>query len=160
MYYPCSKNKNTDQLCSYCEADLHLCFHIGKNPVFPWCSSIKCHVIRKPVFYICKTMMQINCTVTAQLICDFDFCFTQSIFFENPNFQAIIKPTFVSQFMLDLVKNPEDMLSCDTALITTESLWEQMSSLVGKPTMWFPNSSDTNQAAESQKQARSLKFWI
>ena len=30
----------------------------------------------------------------------------------------------------------------------------------GKPTMWFPNRSDTNQAAQSQKQARSLKFWI
>ena len=26
--------------------------------------------------------------------------------------------------------------------------------------MWFPNRSDTNQAAQSQKQARSLKFWI
>ena len=25
--------------------------------------------------------------------------------------------------------------------------------------MWFPNRSDTNQAAQSQKQARSLKFW-
>ena len=29
---------------------------------------------------------------------------------------------------------------------------------MGKPTMWFPNRSDTNQAAQSQKQARSLKF--
>ena len=35
-----------------------------------------------------------------------------------------------------------------------------MSRLVGKPTMWFPNRSDTNQAAQAQKQARSLKFWI
>ena len=26
--------------------------------------------------------------------------------------------------------------------------------------MWFPNRSDTNQAAQSQTQARSLKFWI
>ena len=25
--------------------------------------------------------------------------------------------------------------------------------------MWFPNRSDTNQAVQSQKQARSLKFW-
>ena len=30
--------------------------------------------------------------------------------------------------------------------------------LVRKPTMWFPNKSDTNQAIQSQKQARSLKF--
>ena len=35
-----------------------------------------------------------------------------------------------------------------------------MSYLVGKPTMWFPNRSDTNQAVQSQKQARSLKFQI
>ena len=25
--------------------------------------------------------------------------------------------------------------------------------------MWFPNRSDKNQAVQSQKQARSLKFW-
>ena len=36
----------------------------------------------------------------------------------------------------------------------------KMSRLVGKPTMWFPNRSDTNQAVQSQKQARSLKFRI
>ena len=34
-----------------------------------------------------------------------------------------------------------------------------MSRLVGKPTMWFPNRSDTNQPVQLQKQARSLKFW-
>ena len=28
LYYPCSENKGTDQLRSYCEADLHLCFRI------------------------------------------------------------------------------------------------------------------------------------
>ena len=31
---------------------------------------------------------------------------------------------------------------------------------MGKPTIWFPNRSDTNQAVQSQKQARSLKFQI
>ena len=30
---------------------------------------------------------------------------------------------------------------------------------LGKPTMWFSNRSDTNQAVQLQKQARSLKFW-
>ena len=29
-----------------------------------------------------------------------------------------------------------------------------------KPTIWFPNRSNTNQAVLSQKQVRSLKFWI
>ena len=35
-----------------------------------------------------------------------------------------------------------------------------MSRLMGKPTMWFPNRSDTNRAVQAQKQARSLKFGI
>ena len=34
LYYPCSKNKGTEQLCSNCTADLRLCFPIGKNLVF------------------------------------------------------------------------------------------------------------------------------
>ena len=34
-----------------------------------------------------------------------------------------------------------------------------MSRLVGKPTMWFPNRTDTNRAVQLQKQAKSLKFW-
>ena len=40
MYYPCSENKGADQLRSYCEADLRLCFRIGKNPFFSWRGSI------------------------------------------------------------------------------------------------------------------------
>ena len=31
LYYPCSGNKDVDQLCSYCTADLHLCCCIGKG---------------------------------------------------------------------------------------------------------------------------------
>ena len=31
LYNPCSKNKGTDQLCSYCTTDLRLCFCIGKK---------------------------------------------------------------------------------------------------------------------------------
>ena len=34
VYYPCSENKGTDQLRSYCEADLHLCFRLGRLLVF------------------------------------------------------------------------------------------------------------------------------
>ena len=29
---------------------------------------------------------------------------------------------------------------------------------MGKPTIWFPNTADRNQAVQSQKTARSLKF--
>ena len=32
--HPCNENKDTDQLCSYCTADLRLCFRMGKYPVF------------------------------------------------------------------------------------------------------------------------------
>ena len=39
MHYPCSENKGADQLRSYCEADLRLCFRTGKNPVFSRCAS-------------------------------------------------------------------------------------------------------------------------
>ena len=35
----------------------------------------------------------------------------------------------------------------------------KMSRLVGKPTMWFPNRSDTNRPVQLQKQTRRLKFW-
>ena len=34
LYYPCSENKGADQLCSYCTADLWLCFHLCKSLVF------------------------------------------------------------------------------------------------------------------------------
>ena len=40
LYYPCSENKGADRLRSYCEADLCLCFRIGKNPVFSRCGSL------------------------------------------------------------------------------------------------------------------------
>ena len=39
MYYPCSENKGADQLCSYCTADLRLCFRTSKNLVSSLCGS-------------------------------------------------------------------------------------------------------------------------
>ena len=39
MYYLCSENKGADQLRGYREADLRLCFRIGKNLVFSRCGS-------------------------------------------------------------------------------------------------------------------------
>ena len=39
MYYPSSENKGADQLRSYCEADLRLCFRLGRLLVFPCGSS-------------------------------------------------------------------------------------------------------------------------
>ena len=40
------------------------------------------------------------------------------------------------------------------------SEFPDMSRLVRKPTMWFPNRSDTNRPVQLQKQARSLKFGV
>ena len=34
MFDPCCQNKGADQLCSYCIADLRLCFRLGKHPEF------------------------------------------------------------------------------------------------------------------------------
>ena len=34
LYFPCSKNKGADQLCSYCEVDLRLCFRLCRLLVF------------------------------------------------------------------------------------------------------------------------------
>ena len=35
-----------------------------------------------------------------------------------------------------------------------------LSHIIRKPTMWFLNRSDTNQAVQAQKMVRGLKFWI
>ena len=40
LYYPSSENKGADQLRSYCEADLRLCFRICRLLVFPWGGSL------------------------------------------------------------------------------------------------------------------------
>ena len=34
LYYTFSKIKGADQLCSYCTADLRLCFRIDKKQIF------------------------------------------------------------------------------------------------------------------------------
>ena len=56
MYNPSSKNKGADQLRSYCEADLRLCFRIGNIPVFSRCGSnmkaLGLVVSEKKIFYV------------------------------------------------------------------------------------------------------------
>ena len=54
LYYPCSENKGADQLRSYCEADLRLCFRLCRLLVFPCggsCGSTahsECSIILNP----------------------------------------------------------------------------------------------------------------
>ena len=54
MYYPCSENKGADQLRGYREADLRLCFRIGKNPVFSRCGSYKTSEMYDTILYVKK----------------------------------------------------------------------------------------------------------
>ena len=46
MYYLCSENKGADQLCSYCTADLRLCFRIRRlfGFLMQWLLSTTCPV--------------------------------------------------------------------------------------------------------------------
>ena len=53
----------------------------------------------------------------------------------------------------------QSLVTMVTVCVGVFNPYYYMSGLVGKPTIWFPNRSDTNQAVQSQKQARSLKFW-
>ena len=53
LYYPSSENKGADQLRGYREADLRLCFRLGKNPVFSRCGSTAGHHVSvSPVWHI------------------------------------------------------------------------------------------------------------
>ena len=52
LYYSSSENKGADQLRSYCEADLRLCFRIGENPVFSRRGSIDKSIDIFPLGYI------------------------------------------------------------------------------------------------------------
>ena len=53
MYKLCSDNKGADQLHGYREADLRLCFHICKKPVFSRLASniVEFGTARVNVFY-------------------------------------------------------------------------------------------------------------
>ena len=42
-------------------------------------------------------------------------------------------------------------------LFLKKQIYLHMSSLVGKPTMWFPNRSDTNRPVQAQKKSKKLE---
>ena len=52
------------------------------------------------------------------------------------------------------------VLSQDLCGILYSKLMQYLSCLVGKPTLWVPNKSDTNRAVQSQKKTRDCTFWI
>ena len=62
---------------------------------------------------------------------------------------------------LDTVKGKAMRKMADSILkVIQRRVGEDLSRLVGKPTMWFSNWSDTNRPVQAQKRARSLKFRI
>ena len=132
LYYPCSKNKDTDHLCSYCEDDLRLCF--------------------------CKCKL---------LVSTQDRSFTYKTSVKHPLLQAAhdLRDPSGNDFRRISENNTEKIQRHESVFVIKLAtiMWNQrtyMSRLVGKPTMWFPNRSDTNRPVQAQKRARSLKFRI
>ena len=46
------------------------------------------------------------------------------------------------------------------AAVCRRHSYRNLSRIVGKQTMWFPDRSDTNRPVQDNNRARSLKFWI
>ena len=68
MYYLCSEYKGTDQLCSYCTADLRLCFGIGKNTVFLRKNVLLMHIILACDAHPCNYMYAVKTTQSSTVI--------------------------------------------------------------------------------------------
>ena len=68
--------------------------------------------------------------------------------------------TFVLELQLFLQESDRQLSDIHVNVGCFHSLYQYMSHLVGKPTKWFPNRSDTNRPVQAQKRDRSLKFQI
>ena len=126
------ENKDADQLCSNCTADQHLCFNHTDSTISPLFKS------EISSFY--------TSSVTAQTVCVRPGWKPWRLFFSHHGSyhytsQELCIPTF-------------------QLLPVCHALLDHMTHLVGKPTMWFPNRSDTNQPVQAQESARSLEFRI
>ena len=77
LHYLSSENKGADQLRSSCEADLRLCFRLGRLLVFPWDGS---YVNRETLLKHKKSIRfyLMQCVYTAK-ICLFDLLFSVPI---------------------------------------------------------------------------------
>ena len=85
----------------------------------------------------------------------FGFKALNCYFFSTHRVEAIMRKMQSRVQFLSEPETHEERIDIDVELQTL-----QMSRLVGKPTMWFSNSSESNQPVQSQKMARGLKFWI
>ena len=68
----------------------------------------------------------------------------------------------VAEAMLIVKSGYDTMVVPVSNVISLTIVWiaftQELSHLVGKPTIWFPNRSDTNRPVQPQMTARSLKF--
>ena len=64
LYYPCSENKDADQLRGYREADLRLYFRICKKPVFSRRGSYGVYISQLIMFAsVCSRVTDFNARV-------------------------------------------------------------------------------------------------
>ena len=91
------------------------------------------------------------------------FCFSMTFImdFQSANYFTEKNRSNKKQDCLLLVGCHHDVMKSPEVLPNLLSYHNyNISHLVGKPTMWFPNRSDTNRPVQAQKRARSLKFRI
>ena len=134
MHYLCSEIKGADQLRGYCEADLHLCFHICKGRfshmvIFIIPTQAVVHVqyqmsrvTRKPTFRICENKDTDQLRGNRET--DQRFCFRRM---NNPSTSLIqyfkhlaIFCDCTARFVSDLVGHPDDRFSRDAVHIKYE----------------------------------------
>ena len=131
------ENKGANQLCSNCKADQRLCFRF-KDGILS-------------IFLKSKILSFLLSSVNAQTVLSKTWSSTPKIGFWLRGSYHVMLSGYDGG-------NPSHSFSSQFSCVDVRYVRE-MSRLVGKPTMWFPNKSYTNQAVQSQKQARSLKFW-
>ena len=118
LYYLSSENKGADQLRSYCEADLRLCFRHADC----WFSHVAAHML-VPHFRFLHIQKQRPRSAVHNCTADQCFCFhySDSTIFPLLNPQKFKILAFfcgcIGQFVSDLVEKPEDWFSCVTALL-------------------------------------------
>ena len=104
LYYQYSENKGADQLRSYCEADLRLCFHLCRLLVMPCDGSnyfLRYILLRKALIrlYNAKTSFSVADRIVSILT---DQSLSQS---------------HTLRFLLNVIGSYKAILFCDTALV-------------------------------------------
>ena len=133
------ENKDADQLRGNRKADQRLCFRYMDStiPLLPKCeilSLLPSYVAAQPS--LCRTCPEIPKT---------GFLRTRLKCAPSITLRSLMIPIVTNE--IDFQAVPQTHLA-------------YLSRVMRKPAFWFPTWSDTNQAVQSQKMVRALKFWI